>query len=286
VTRKKKKISNLRNASPAKVAKAFAGELVLLSGDAATKFDGDVVSTDLRSLDEALGIGGMPRGRIVEVFGPESSAKTSIALHMVGRVQAEGGKAAYIDAEHALNLKYAKDLNVDVDNLLISQPDSGERALEIMHTLLKSRAVDVIVIDSVASLVPLREQEKGVEGSTMGMQAAMMSKSLRIMNPRIKKSNTLVIFINQTRSKIGVMFGNPETTSGGTALKFYSSMRLSFRFRGQYKKKGKVRGMDCRVRVVKNKMAIPYMIANLRLIYGKGWRSIKDSKRSKDDDES
>lgn len=278
MTKRKKKIGKLRNlskASPAQIAEFFAGEVILLSGEAATKFDGDVVSTGIKSLNRALGIGGVPRGRIVEIFGPESAGKTSLALKIVAQIQKEGGKAAFIDAEHALNLKYAREIGVDTDNLMINQPDSGEAALMLLHKFLKTRAVDVVVIDSVAALTPLREQDKDVEGSTMGMQAQMMSKTLRIINPRVKKSNTLVIFINQTRNKIGVMWGSPITTSGGNALKFYASIRMQIGVKGQYKKKGKMCGIDSKVRIVKNKLAVPFKTAMIRLIYGKGWCSIK-----------
>lgn len=270
-----KKLRNLSKASPEDIAKFFEGEIILLSGDAATTFDGEIVSTGLKSLNKALGIGGVPRGRIIEIFGPESSGKTSLALKIVAQFQKNGGKAAYIDAEHALNLKYAREIGVDTNSLAINQPDGGEVALELLHKFLKTRAFNVVVVDSVAALVPVREQDKGVEGSTMGMQAAMMSKSLRIFNPRVKKSGTLVIFINQTRSKIGVMYGSPVTTSGGNALKFYASMRWQIGVKGQYKRKGKMVGIDVKARIVKNKLAVPFKTAMMRLVYGKGWKSIK-----------
>lgn len=273
--KKKSKLRNLEKATPAQIAEAFAGEVMLLSGDAAIEFDGEVVSTGLRVLDDAIGIGGVPRGRIMELYGPESSAKTSLSLKIVAQFQKNGYKAAFIDAEHALNLKYAREIGVDTDSLLLNQPDSGEAALMLVHKLLKTKAVGVIVVDSVAALTPLREQEKDVEGNTMGMQAQLMSKSLRIINPRVKKSNTLLIFINQTRSKIGVMWGSPITTSGGNALKFYASIRLAVSVVGQYKKGGKMRGIDVKVRVVKDKLAVPFRTAFVRLIYGKGFRSIK-----------
>jgi len=272
--KRKKALKNLSKASPAEIAKFFAGEVLLLSGKAATTFDGDVVSTGLRSLNRALGIGGVPRGRIIELFGPESSGKTTLALKILAQFQKAGLKVAFIDAEHALNLKYARQIGLKTEDVLICQPDGGEEALELVHKFLKTKAVSAIVVDSVAALVPMREQEKGVEGTTMGMQAGMMSKGLRIMNPRVSKSNTLVIFINQTRMKIGLVFGNPETTSGGMALKFFASMRWNIRSK-PYKKGAKLRGIDCRVKIIKNKLAVPFKTANLRLEYGEGWKSIK-----------